>query len=144
MIPIESKLVSSCVQLWFMVPVAGVDLCCGAGRLRLQSAPGALPRAFGFDPCWTMQNLAAPMALRDFGAGGGGRTRTSLRTRDFESRASANSTTPAKLFYYNESPLQNQAVFATRKNCNILYNLDKKCRLCRLHQIPLPELRIFG
>ena len=30
-----------------------------------------------------------------FGAGGGGRTRTSLRTRDFESRASANSTTPA-------------------------------------------------
>ena len=96
MIPIESKLVSSCVQLWFMVPVAGVDLRCGAGRLRLQSAPGALPRAFGFDPpCWTMQNLAAPMALRDFGAGGGGRTRTSLRTRDFESRASANSTTPA-------------------------------------------------
>lgn len=50
-IPIESKLVSSCVQLWFMVPVAGVDLRCGAGRLRLQSAPGALPRAFGFDPC---------------------------------------------------------------------------------------------
>ena len=78
-----------------VVPVAGVDLRCGAGRLRLQSAPGALPRAFGFDPCWTMQNLAAPMALRDFGAGGGGRTRTSLRTRDFESRASANSTTPA-------------------------------------------------
>ena len=30
-----------------------------------------------------------------FGAGGGGRTRTSLRTRDFEARASANSTTPA-------------------------------------------------
>ena len=34
-----------------VVPVAGVDLRCGAGRLRLQSAPGALPRAFGFDPC---------------------------------------------------------------------------------------------
>ena len=32
------------------MPVAGVDLRCGAGRLRLQSAPGALPRAFGFDP----------------------------------------------------------------------------------------------
>ncbi len=32
-----------------------------------------------------------------FGAGGGGRTRTSLRTRDFESRASANFTTPAKI-----------------------------------------------
>ncbi len=31
-----------------------------------------------------------------FGAGGGGRTRTSSRTRDFESRASANSTTPAE------------------------------------------------
>ena len=36
-----------------------------------------------------------------FGAGGGGRTRTSLRTRDFESRASANSTTPAYGFYHN-------------------------------------------
>ena len=33
-----------------------------------------------------------------FGAGGGGRTRTALRPRDFESRASASSTTPARTF----------------------------------------------
>ena len=31
----------------------------------------------------------------NFGAGGGGRTHTMLPSRDFESRASANSTTPA-------------------------------------------------
>ena len=57
--------------------------------------PALCQEPSGSSPCWTIQNLAAPMALRDFGAGGGGRTRTSLRTRDFESRASANSTTPA-------------------------------------------------
>ena len=37
----------------------------------------------------------AQQVLGGSGAGGGGRTRTSSRTRDFESRASANSTTPA-------------------------------------------------
>ena len=35
---------------------------------------------------------------KNYGAGGGGRTRTLLPERDFESRASANSTTPAKTY----------------------------------------------
>ena len=50
---------------------------------------------------------------RLFGAGGGGRTRTSLRTRDFESRASANSTTPAYLHKedYITTRGKNQYVF---------------------------------
>ena len=79
-----------------VVPVAGVDLRCGAGHLGLQGTPGALPSALGFDPRWI--NSKRPTLTGGpcvFGAGGGGRTRTSLRTRDFESRASANSTTPA-------------------------------------------------
>ena len=33
-----------------MAESKGFDLRCGAGRLRLQSAPGALLRAFGFAP----------------------------------------------------------------------------------------------
>ena len=43
------------------------------------------------------QQIKAIRYRSGFGAGGGGRTRTSLRTRDFESRASANFTTPAKI-----------------------------------------------
>ncbi len=38
-----------------VVPVVGLDLRCGGGRLGLQGAPGALPRALGFEslmaPC---------------------------------------------------------------------------------------------
>ncbi len=32
-----------------MVEMGGIDLPCGAGRLGLQGAPGALPSALGFD-----------------------------------------------------------------------------------------------
>ncbi len=34
----------------FLVRVRGLDLPCGAGHLGLQGAPGALPRALGFEP----------------------------------------------------------------------------------------------
>ena len=52
------------------------------------------------------------------GAGGGGRTRTSVKTRDFESRASANSATPAycfiaaikSLMYYTTPRDENQDI----------------------------------
>ena len=33
----------------FLVPVVGLDLPCGAGRLGLHHAPGMLPSALGFE-----------------------------------------------------------------------------------------------
>ena len=61
-----------------------------ASRVRLGKEEGA--NIVQFSPRGGNGTVFAPS---DVGAGGGGRTRTSLRTRDFESRASANSTTPA-------------------------------------------------
>ena len=50
-----------------MAEGAGFDLLCGAGRLGLQGAPGALPSALGFEsprksksgvPIWALRILA--------------------------------------------------------------------------------------
>ena len=64
-----------------------VDFCSLPFRKKLYRRSIKNPNPF---PIWKIW-----FGLYAFGAGGGGRTRTSLRTRDFESRASANSTTPA-------------------------------------------------
>ena len=64
-----------------------VDFCSLPFRKKLYRRSIKNPNPF---PIWKIW-----FGLYAFGAGGGGRTRTFLRTRDFESRASANSTTPA-------------------------------------------------
>ncbi len=44
-----------------MVREAGLDLPCGAGRLGLQGAPGALPRALGFNSLiWVTEKTEPP------------------------------------------------------------------------------------
>ena len=57
------------------------------------------------------KNLAQPRrAARDFGAGDRARTGTSLTSRDFKSRASANSATPAnQLLYTTTNTARRQA-----------------------------------
>ena len=48
-----------------VVRVRGLDLPCGAGRLGLQGAPGALPSALGFKSLPQMQKIPAPVGGRD-------------------------------------------------------------------------------
>ena len=55
------------------------------------------------------------------GAGGGTRTHTSLRTTDFESVSSANSNTPADVFYFYHNLLLYHALVI--KNINIAHLL---------------------
>ncbi len=43
-----------------MAESKGFDLRCGAGRLGLQSAPGALLRALGFESQWLSLYIKAP------------------------------------------------------------------------------------
>ena len=56
-----------------MAEGVGFDLPCGADRLRLQGAPGALPSALGFESHIKLQNKAAtPDGVTVcFGAAGG-------------------------------------------------------------------------
>ena len=44
----------------FLEQGTGVDLRCGGGHLGLQGAPGALPRALGFDSHLDIKNKSRP------------------------------------------------------------------------------------
>ena len=68
--------------------MAGVDLRCGAGRLGLQSAPSALPRALGFNSHLAIK-YTPHRKVRGIFYGGDGGSRTRVRkhfNRNFSGR----------------------------------------------------------
>ena len=72
-----------------MVPVVGLDLPCGAGRLGLRCAPGTSPSALGFESrLIKMQKKGPNGPFFLHGAGGGTRTHTMSPSADFESATS--------------------------------------------------------
>ena len=77
----------------------------GFQRLRASSSAHS-PSTPAIGTCNKLRRPCGRLFL--YGAGGGGRTRTSLRTRDFESRTSANSITPAQHAHYTTSVRINQ------------------------------------
>ena len=74
--------------------VAGVECPKGTSSLR-SGARTASRAASSHQPSSKIHTAPPKGGAVCIGAGGGGRTRTSSRTQDFESSASANSTTPA-------------------------------------------------
>ena len=89
------------MTLWCCFDVAervGFDLRCGAGRLGLQSAPGALPRALGFESCDTKTNrtpfAGCPVC---FGGAGGIRTHVPVKANGFRDRPVMTASIPLRM-----------------------------------------------